>query len=379
MDAFIPTNTFASINFDVLKLDAPEDPLVDINRLATMDFEESYFGTAVKFICECNNEITDKKIAFYHALSEATTEVAVLESFADYFSGVRDIISKFLRFLKSLVDRFIISFNKLIHSDKYITAHIGELDGFKDEDDKFDFYGYNFTFSPMIPKAQAVLAFNAELFSDLPVDNGNLSISGVQQAIDGLAFGDAIDKFRGDLIGIEGRIFATEFQDELFAVYRDGDKNTVNISVDASYVRNASKRFKDYKEIKRTVEKQRVEVERVYSEVEKSVKNVVKANGGLNTQAFINNLPSDIGITSIGDAANANLGQNMTADMMAKIDVYIRKKTDLIQEYSNNHLMAFTAKLDAMKDCYIQDRNVLYTALSRVNKSGNARKEAKKK
>ena len=56
-------------------------------------------------------------------------------------------------------------------------------------------------------------------------------------------------------------------------------------------------------------------------------------------------------------------GTMMAAELMTQIDVYVRAKIDQIQEYSNIHLLAFGAKLDAMKECLNQDRNVLYVAL----------------
>ena len=57
----------------------------------------------------------------------------------------------------------------------------------------------------------------------------------------------------------------------------------------------------------------------------------------------------------------------MSADFMAQLDLYVRAKVDQIQEYSNIHILAFTAKLDAIRDAYRQSRNVLYSALSKVD------------
>ena len=54
---FTPTNTFSSVSFDVLKMDGVEDPLIDVNRLATMDINECYFETTVKFIIESNKKL----------------------------------------------------------------------------------------------------------------------------------------------------------------------------------------------------------------------------------------------------------------------------------------------------------------------------------
>ena len=120
---FEPTNTLASANFDILKMDAIEDPLINVNKLATLDLEECYTAQVVAFINECRSEMTDRKIKFYKSLNEATSERAVLESFSDFFAGVKQVIDKFIAFLKKLVDKFIVSIMKLVKSDNYIKKH----------------------------------------------------------------------------------------------------------------------------------------------------------------------------------------------------------------------------------------------------------------
>jgi hypothetical protein len=88
-----------------------------------MDFEECYTAQVVSFINECRSETTEKKISFYKSLNEATSERAVLESFSDFFAGVRDVINKFIKFLKKIVDKFIVTIMKLVKSDNYIKKH----------------------------------------------------------------------------------------------------------------------------------------------------------------------------------------------------------------------------------------------------------------
>ena len=56
-------------------------------------------------------------------------------------------------------------------------------------------------------------------------------------------------------------------------------------------------------------------------------------------------------------------------------DLYTKIKVDQITEFSNIHTLAFSAKLDALKESYKQDRALLYTALLKVQRTDNARKE----
>ena len=39
MDGFVPTNTLGSMSFDILKLDGIDDPMINVNTLATLDLD----------------------------------------------------------------------------------------------------------------------------------------------------------------------------------------------------------------------------------------------------------------------------------------------------------------------------------------------------
>ena len=121
----------------------------------------------INFINESNREFTDSKITLYKALSESAGEQGViLESFSDFFSKVKDIIDKFLAFMKSLFSRFITQLMSMVNSDKYIKKHKDDLRSFG-VGDEFDIDGYNFTFSPGIPKVEPMMGFDSDLFKDL--------------------------------------------------------------------------------------------------------------------------------------------------------------------------------------------------------------------
>jgi len=86
---------------------------------------------------------------------------------------------------------------------------------------------------------------------------------------------------------------------------------------------------------------------------------VATYTAGYPIEDFKKNLPSefnDIEVDGIKD-------NSMTTDFMSTVDLYIKSKCNLIQEFSNIHAMAFTAKLDAVMDCNKQDKAILYKAL----------------
>lgn len=373
MDICSPTNTVALPNFDVLKFDAVEDPLIDVTKLTTVDFEESYFATTVNFIMENRNEYTKAKITLYKSISEATSERVVLESFSDFFVKVKEIIDKFLKFLKSLFTRFLTSLNKLIESESYLKKHKKDFSDFKDAD-KFDITGYKFTFTDNIPSPNAILDFNHDMFEDLLGTENKISVSGVQSTNVTLAadLENKCNEFRKRIINSNNDISVSDFPNELFKVYRNGDSDTDTIEVDRSYVKNAVDRFFSYSTTKKSIDSQYKQVNDAYNKVEAQVKDIVKRNGDLNKNAFSANIQKATDINSVtidGD------GMVMSSDLMVQLDIYVKTKVDEIQKCSDIHALAFSAKLDALKDCYRQDKATLYTALSRIRRTDAKRKD----
>ena len=372
---FTPSNTFANTTFDIMKMDAIEDPLINVNKLATMDLEESYFALTVNFINECNNELTNHKVTLYRALSEAHTTEVVLESFSDFFSSVKDIIEKFLKFIKSIFDRFINAIAGMVGSDNYLNKHKKDLDGFKSTDN-FDITGYEYTFSSLVPSSNAVLEWNTDLFSDLIGDaNNNLTVDGVKATVNVMqdAGSEYYDKFRAKILNKPGQsITLSDYSEELFRVYRNDELDADTIEIDSSQVRKAKERYFNYKKTKSDVERQKKDIDNAYHKIEERVKDITKRNSDLSVSALIKKFPDANGITTI-DGKTGNAGVPMASEIMAQLDAYVKIKVDQIQEISNIHALAFSAKLDALKECYKQDRSTLYTALSRIMRTDAAR------
>lgn len=370
----IPTNTMSTTSFDVLTMDGIDDPLISINKLATLDLDECYFATAVNFIKEANQNIVDAKKDLYKSISEATDQYVVLESFSDFFSKINDIINKFIQFIKSLVARFITHIQKLIKSDKYINSHKKEFDKFKDTD-KFTMNGYTYTFDPNVPAAAASVNFNKDLFEDLynSSKDFDFSVEGINAAIANMNNNEVYDEFRGNVLQKDYDISIGEWDTELFKVFRNDDLDTSEIEVDSTLVHKTLNRFATFNSYKKQVEADQKRIQNDYENVKKQVKEIVRGNGNLNMSAFIERMPQDMK-ADIKRNNYTNQGI-ITGDLMYKLDLYTKIKVDQITEFSNIHTLAFSAKLDALKESYKQDRALLYTALLKVQRTDNARKE----
>lgn len=369
----IPTNTMATTSFDVLTMDGIDDPLISINKLATLDLDECYFATAVKFVNETNRNIVQAKESLYKSISEAADQYVVLESFSDFFSKINDIINKFIQFIKSLVTRFVTHIEKLIKSDKYIIKHKRDFSNFKNTD-TFTMNGYTYTFDTNIPAAAASVNFNKDLFEDLYNSSNviDFSVESINAAISSMNDPDKFDEFRGQVLGQNADISIGDWDTELFKIFRNGELDTSEIEVDSTVVSKSLNRFTSSSSIKKQVESDQKRIQKDYENVKKQVKDIVRGNGNLNMSALIGRIPEDMKKDIKDGVANQGI---ITGDLMYKLDLYTKVKVDQITEFSNIHTLAFSAKLDALKESYKQDRALLYTALLKIQRTDNARKE----
>lgn len=375
-DEFKPSNTIASANFDILNMDGINDPLINVNRISNLDLEESYFSKAVKFINERRDEFTSYKLNLFKSINEASSSVVVLESFSDFFVKIKEIIDKFLKFIKSIFKRFITQLNKMIGSEKYLEKNKKELYNFK-ASDIFNFDGFNYTFYENIPAHDAIIDFNNDLFNDLYGDiNHSLDIESIKNTIDNMDIEDECCKFRAKIIGKDGyKIDINEYPEELFKIYRDNETTSSDIEVNSAYVKMVSERFFKYKKVENDINKQYKKIEDAYKSVQDRVSDIVKRNGDLNAAAFISRLPDGTGITKIDGKDLTTSGFNMSSNFMFQLDIYIKQKCSMITEFSNIHTLALSAKLDAIKECFRQDKNILYMALYKIQRTDSKRKE----
>ena len=67
-----------------------------------------------------------------------------------------------------------------------------------------------------------------------------------------------------------------------------------------------------------------------------------------------------------GDLQSNNRRNALSSGVYNKIDMYMKAKVNQVQQMSNIHTMAFTAKIQAAKDCFVQDKKILYKALAKI-------------
>ena len=364
-----PSNIFANTSFDVLKIDGVADPLISVNKLATMDIEESYFLTTVEFIKESNRQYTNAKSILYHAIAEsAGDDIAINEGFTEFFGAVHDIIAKFLKFIKSLFDKFINALMSLVGSEKYLSKNKKKLDDFR-AGDEFEITGYNYTFNGNVPVDSAVLNTTNVLTAGLAEDP--TSMASLLSSYKNTPHEDICDKFRAQILGKDGEtIDESDFSEELFRIFRNDELNSETIEIDTAEFKKVKNRFFDYSKTKKDVEKHLKDINKVYKELEDDVRKFTK-----DKEKFIDSKALVDKISGTYTDVTNNLGNEGSdyRNFYVSVDLFMKDRADLVQKISNIHALAFSAKLDALKDCCRQDKAVLYKGLSKILRTNNAR------
>ncbi len=348
--------------------------LENTNLVSIMDKtpinEECYLYNTVKFLREMNEDFRECNREFYRSVYEADSLVAFNESFGDFFEKMKDIIAKFLKYIKSLVERFITALHRIVGSEKYLIKKEDQLKKFN-SNCEFDFEGYNFTISPNIPVCNALVAFNdkfVELDFNQLKDRSKTHAKKkeiIKTAYDNLNTAidnDKYDKFRQEVIEAPQPIYQSEFGNELFKVFRDDYDNTSTFTVTSSVVTQSLNSLKNYKSSEKDVTDKKKDIENQYKAISKQIDKLITSNRS--SQYYNVDINTEFGGGTV----------NLDNSAMNQLNLYIKALMTQITEMSTIHSMAFSYKLDALKDKYNQDKRILYIALSKVEKDKDIRR-----
>ena len=326
-------------------------------------FNESYISSVFTYLTEMYNEYREADKEFYRSLYEANSMVAINESFADFFSKIKDVLNKFLKYIKSLFDRFNTTLHRMIGSDKYLLKNEETLNKFN-TDCEFEYDGYTFTISELIPELDTHVNFEGLLDIDWKSigknDKDNKKL--IKEKLDKLKNAlenDYYDDVRAGVLGINDPIRESDYTDELFKIFRDGDNNSHIFTVTSSVVRTSYTGLKDYKNIESNVKNKKREIEDKYKKIQNRV------------DKMINVTLKDKRYQVSVDGYNDDL--DLDNETMQQLNLYVKLVTEQVIKMTTRHSLAFSYKLDALKDKMMQDKKILYIAMNKVLKDKNIR------
>ena len=323
----------------------------------------SYFLEGLNFLSQLRKEKTVQEAKLYRVMAEAGDNLWVVhEGFGDFFQWVKDFIKKVINFFKKLLAKFWVRINSLFGRDKYIENNKDQLREFGSEHE-FDIKGYKFTIKDGIPTLDPVEKIE-EALHGLAVaaeDNGKKSYKVKDKTALTNAYAkfqedkDKLDNVRASILGENGLIDDSDWKDALFEKFRDGDREKITITVTSSVVTESLTNFTNYDKMKSKTEKQRDNVEKAYNRIQKKFDELAEKAKNLASENV-----------SVSDFVDDNASERADEDKIFTISAFARDISNRLEEISNLHVMAFTAKLDAIKDRYHQDKSIIYGAFKKI-------------
>ena len=397
---------FGNANNYIISENSVPNKVIDLKDIHSNKDDESYsfmietYAFLEAYQRDYNNVV---KQFYKNILESADSQEVINESFGDFFRKAKEIIKKFLEFIKKIFAKFVTKLNSLFKSEKYLEKHKNDFAKFESEDE-FTISGYKYTvIGNTAPVNKAVDLW----FSD--VDNGNIKTSNIEgnddfnyssasyssaengldsddektkarqnatvvtiekkyrTLVDGLE--DWYDKFRGHILGKNNEdITSSEYDEELFRVFRDDYDKPSDITIDYNAVNTAYSEFTGYHNLIREIEKDRREIESNYQKLERALETALhkeKSGDGMFTVKFNVTTSNTYASDNMSKLSSAN-DIKVNNDIYNKIDLYMRAKVTQIQTMSSIHTQAFSAKLQAAKDNFVQNKQILYKALSKI-------------
>lgn len=389
---------------------------INIDNIGYADIElknYSFVQEGYDFILEIGRDYMNAEKAFYtEVLGSYGDDEIITESFDGFFNKIKDIIRKFIEWIKKIFKEFVVKINSLFSSEKYIKKNQKLLNKFESQDE-FEFNGYEFTYieSSNVPQANACEIFDsASNFNNgitqsltgnkgvnwnsykTVVNNMNIEDDTTSTIRDNITttlnnnldtmtdelndHDDLLDMFRALVINKSNdKIDSSDFPNELFMIFRNGEDTPSDITIDSTYVMEAYRRFDKYKDVVKAIEKNQKAIIKDYEALEKYLDKFIK----LNKEGKSQKISSDLSSSNDFVSKQINyIGGNELNDLQVfntstydKLKNYYKKWSTIVNQMCTIHTQAFTAKLEAAKDCFKQDKKILYKALQQVIKRSN--------
>lgn len=339
----------------------------------TYSFTNESFDFVVEYTREYNTVLKE----FYKNILESNDNQEIInESFSDFFSKVKAVIKKFIEFIKKIFAKFVTKMHSLFKSEKYLERNKDKFSQF-DSSDEFIYKGYNFTkMLDDCPTSKPVSSWFADgganaSVTDLTGDDPLGAVtSKYEKFIDGLD--DFYDSFRGLVLGVNYDITSSDFDKECREIFRDGDSDPIDITIDSTKVMECYTQFHNYHDLIKSIEKTKNDLEKDYDSLAKAFEKGLKKEKDGDGWFFTwdpSVTRTNVAVDAAGfgsEKIDSSKKQQIKNDVYNKIDMYMKAKVTQIHNMSSIHTLAFSAKLQAARDCFVQNKSILYKALAKI-------------
>lgn len=389
---------------NILLNESTENSSIDIDDIGYADTElnnHSFIQEGYNFILEMGRDYIDAEKVFYsNVLGSYGDNEIITESFSSFFDKIKAIIRKFIDWIKKVFKQFIVKINALVSSEKYIKKNHKLLNKF-DSEDEFEFKGYEFSKidDSNIPLGQAYesmfasendgkgylsgtagTSWYASGHDENNADEQTRQTSTLNATLDTSLrnlednLEDFYDSFRGKVIGkADTKIDSSDFAEELFRLFRSDDDTPSDITIDSTYVSKAYHRFSNHKDTIKSIEKVQKEIIKDYEALEKYLDKMLKLNkaDGKMTMSVAGDSSNDYVKNQIDTLGGRELNDKRvySSTTYDKMNNYLKRQSAKVSQMCSIHTQAFSAKLEAAKDQFKQDKKILYKALQIIVKN----------
>jgi hypothetical protein len=326
---------------------------------------ESFFSISLDCLRESNDEIRKMISNIYTESKYGLVDEAVFqEGFTDKFNFkdlIKAIVKMFVNVIINLFNRFRALIIRIFSSDTAIKKYQTDLSTY-DKSLKVDFDHYNYTYyDANIPPANLDMQFKDEydkLQEKLEKIGKTRSKDDLINQLD--QYAQEIEKEKLETFYDEVRrkvfpsgskygdkyVFKDQYIDMLNNSLRDGGKLlSQKEPIPSNEVHNALERFNGYKETIKKIKQQQLDLKQSADNIEKSIKKIKGAD------FLIDYTPID-------------------TEIEFHIDKILKSKCGEISEMCNIYVLAFSTELDAVKEALVQDKKVLFAAISDIIVNG---------
>ena len=341
----------------VYGINAYKDSLSSDTKSISTIYSEEF--SLFSFGIDC---LTENDMELRNILTASRIDTTVVnESVGSSFIGlIKTIIKGFLKILNKIFDTFKDAFYQIFQPKSAIDRYKKDLLNYKYE---FDMVTANFTyhnyshFQDDIPSPDLYLWFTEDYeysvkelqkIAKLRTKNEILTkIAEITRDVDTNIDGKFYCTARANILQVDEVVPAEGYAEKLYAFFRSGESkdymesDRIVFKCTPRIVQEAARRWFDYKPLKEKLKKQK-------AKLESSANSVIMKFEKLNYRDYI------------------VVDNKFDYDFAASFEAYGTKKAGQLSELCNICIMAFSAKLDAVKEAAIQDRAICIRALSRI-------------
>lgn len=361
-----------------------ENKNIDINDIECLDTDiknYSFVQEGYNFIINTRKEYMIAEQIFYtNILDSYGNNEIITESYKNLSNKVKDVIKKFIEWVKQIFNKFVLKL-KAFYNNSDIKRKIDaktikkiEKEGFK----PFKFNGYEFTLNNINTDTNDLQLDNlGQNIKDFEYKaNQLLTNQNSEQTIETLAKvkklyeetynhtleikTENIDIIRGKIINLNKKITSSEYANILFSYFRNNEIEPKYIIIDKQRFLKSYNNLTDSENIIKQIKNTSKNIEEMYKNLLN--RNDNELNLTINKQLNLNNQ-----IQTQNDSYTKQMSKSIFDINQYKMSI-LQAYNTIITEISNIHAQAFTALLQAAKDCVLQDQKIVKAVILNFKK-----------